>query len=133
MIIETDSTSVADGGPADLTQLAGCHTINDGATHVIVVRRTNGVLQATVDGVLDSTGTSTSYLGALAPLQIGTGVCVGVDSTVPIDTSNDQSLQRERIAVVDGAEDLLQAFRHVSPNNLEGSSPGALNVLTSNG
>jgi hypothetical protein len=82
--VETDNNTERPGGYYVLT---GIKAVNDGTPHDVVVTRTSGMLAIRVDGVLDPTdapATSTSTLGSLSTVRIGTDVCVGVDGTVAL-------------------------------------------------
>jgi hypothetical protein len=77
LVVETDNNTERPGG---YYNYPGTIAVNDGAPHDVVVTRTSGNLAIRVDGVLDQTdagATSTSSLGALSILRIGTDVCVG--------------------------------------------------------
>jgi hypothetical protein len=67
-------TSVA---PADLPPRA-----NDGRPHRVVIWRSSGNLQASVDALASSAVESPASFGSLAPVAIGSDPCEGVDGTV---------------------------------------------------
>jgi hypothetical protein len=67
-------TSVA---PADLPP-----PVNDGRPHRVVIWRSSGNLQASVDALASSAVESPASFGSLAPVAIGSDPCEGVDGTV---------------------------------------------------
>ena len=84
VVVETDQ--LTDASPND-TVLSGCTAVNDGKPHTVSILRTNGILSVYVDGTLDVIGTSNASFSALPALAVETDSCVGVDGTVPFDTT----------------------------------------------
>jgi hypothetical protein len=58
--------------------------VNDGSPHAVTITRTSGTLTATVDGVAAGGAASTSNLGALPAMRIGSDICTERDGTIPL-------------------------------------------------
>jgi laminin G domain protein len=56
--------------------------VNDGQPHRVVISRSSGSLQASVDALTSSAVESQASFGSLSPVAIGSDPCEGVDGTV---------------------------------------------------
>jgi hypothetical protein len=77
---ETDDGTTTTG----YISLDGTVAVNDGAPHVVIVKRVAQVLTITVDGNAAGSGASTASLTSLSALQVGADVCDGLDGTVAL-------------------------------------------------
>ena len=77
LMIETDTNAAG----TEYTDFPTSIAINDGAPHVVVVKRASGLLTVTIDGAIAGSATSTSSLDTLPTLEVGTDPCVGVPGT----------------------------------------------------
>lgn len=76
--VETDG-----GTSANYQVVRSTARINDGNPHDIEVARVSGVLTIKIDGTPSGMGASSAFLGALAPLKVGTNVCNGPPNNPP--------------------------------------------------
>jgi hypothetical protein len=56
--------------------------IADGHPHHVALARVSGQLTVSIDGALSARMNSPASFGALAPVKVGTDVCIGLDPTV---------------------------------------------------
>ena len=66
--------------PASYETLESTRAINDGAPHDVVVARVAGKLSIRIDGIAAGMSVSSSPLGPLPPLRLGSDVCGAADT-----------------------------------------------------
>jgi hypothetical protein len=77
ILVETDDSA------SYATFTSAFMSVNDGHAHAILVMRTAGVITISIDGAASGSLPSSSKLGQLPALTVGTDVCDGVVGQTP--------------------------------------------------